>query len=213
MGLRLFLAVACNAMKYLQIITLIYCLTFVCCKNPANKNSVTEHKDTTARAMKYESTFSYNISWLDSSKVVYVVDSSLTHYGRIFLCDSAIAIDYTGFLGEHTFMPLNGKGQWINTIKKTKKLSVGQLQLINSVFGDKKSFDNPIVIGCYEPRFGIVYFKNHKLIGQSAICLGCERLKSTVKLGNGENYSSFNEQTLRRLEKLCNDLQFSECKH
>ena len=188
-------------------------LTLISCNDTTSKKSAVEPKDTSTRPVTDESLFGYEISWLDSSNVTYQVDTFLTHKGKGFLCDSAIAIDYTGFFGEHTYMPLNDKGQWINTIEKRKKLKDDQLQLIHSVFGDKKSFDNPMMVSCYEPRLGIVYFKDNKVIGQSAICLGCARLKSTAKLGNGDDYSSFSEQTLRRLEKLCVDLQFSDCKH
>lgn len=199
-------------MKSLLLITLIF-WTFVSCNNTTSKNPVAAPKDTAARAVTDESFFGYKISWLDSSKVTYQVDTFLTHKDKGFLCDSAVAIDYTGFLGEHTYMPLNDKGQWINTIEKRKKLTGAQIQLIHSVFGDKKSFGSPMMVSCYEPRLGIIYFKDNKVIGQSAICLGCARLESTAKLGNGDNYSSFSESTLRRLEKLCSDLQFSDCKH
>jgi hypothetical protein len=200
-------------MKYLHLIFFIYCLTIVACNNPTNSNSINELKDSAAEPITDESFFDYNISWLDSSKVVYAVDTLFTHKGKAFLCDSAIAIEYTGFLGEHTYMPLNDKGQWINTIKKSKKLSAEQLQLIHSVFGDKKSFNNPMMVSCYEPRLEIVYFNDNRVIGQSAICLSCSRLESTAKLGNNDNYSSFSELTLTRLEKLCIDLQFSDCTH
>ena len=125
-----------------QIIRLLFCLTLVACNNSTN-NSVSIKKDTTVQAMTDESFLGYKISWLDSSKVVYAVDTLLMHKGKAFICDSVIAIDYTGFLGEHTFLPLNDKGQWINTIKKREKLSAGQIQILHSVFGDKKSFNNP----------------------------------------------------------------------
>jgi len=199
-------------MKSSLLITFLF-LTLISCNDTTNKNNVAEPKDTATRPVTDESLFGYKISWLDSSKIIYQVDTFLTHKGKGFLCDSVIAIDYTGFLGEHTYMPLNEKGQWINTIVKRKKLTDDQLQLIHSVFGDKKSFYNPMMVGCYEPRLGIVYFKDNKVIGQSAICLGCARLESTAKLGNGDNYSSFSEHTLRRLEQLCSELQFSDCKH
>lgn len=201
-------------MKSLRITILILCLAFIiACNNSTSTNAVGERKDTSAKPVTDESFFGYKISWSDSSQVAYSVDTLLTHKGKAFLCDSAIALDYTGFLGEHTYMPLNENGQWINTIAKRKKLSAEQLQLVNSVFGNKKSFDNPMMVSCYEPRLGIVYFKDNKVIGQSAICLSCARLESTAKLGNGDNYSSFSEKTLRQLEKLCIDLQFSDCKH
>ena len=194
-----------------RLIIIFSFLLLVSCNDTSSKGLNTAPKDTIVTPVTTDSLFHYNISWTDSSKTVYQVDSFLTHKGNGVLCDSAIAIDYIGFLGEHSYMPLNDKGQWINTIKKRKKITDEQLRLINSVFGNKKSFDDPMMVSCYEPRLGIVYYKKNKIIGQSAICLGCARLESTAKLGNGDNYSSFNERTLRRLENLCNDLQFSNC--
>ncbi len=199
-------------MKLLLLITFFF-LILVSCNDTTSKDSVAQHKDSAVIPMTNESFFGYKISWLDSSKIIYAADTFLTHKGKAFICDSAIAIDYTGVLGEHTYMPLNENGQWINTIKKRKKLTYEQLQLIHSVFGNKNSFDSSMLVSCYEPRLGIIYFKKNKVIGQSAICLSCARLESTAKLGNGENYSSFNERTLRRLEPLCSGLQFSDCKH
>lgn len=138
--------------KYLQIISFILCLIIIfSCNNASNDNFVAISKDTSAKLMTDESFFGYKISWLDSSTVVYSADSSLTHKGKAFLCDSAIAIDYTGFLGEHAYLPLNNKGQWINTIKKRAKLSFGQLQNIQAVFGDKNSFYEPRMVSCYNP--------------------------------------------------------------
>ncbi len=154
-----------------------------------------------------------NISWKDSSKSIYAIDTLLSHKGSAFDCDSALAIDYIGFSGEHTFLPLNNKGQWINTISKSKKLTSDQLRLIHALLGNKKTFDNPMIIGCYEPRLAIVYFKGNKIIGQSAICIGCARLESTAKLGSDENYASFNKKAMKQFEKLCIDLQLSSaCK-
>ena len=136
--------VACNAMKSPLLIAFLF-LTLISCNDTTSKKSAVEPKDTSTRPVTDESLFGYEISWLDSSNVTYQVDTFLTHKGKGFLCDSAIAIDYTGFFGEHTYMPLNDKGQWINIIEKRKKLKDDQLQLIHSVFGDKKSFDNPMM--------------------------------------------------------------------
>ena len=182
-------------MKSLLLITFSF-LTLFSCNNTTNNNSVTKTTDTT-QTKKSKSLDDQKISWLDSSKEFYAVDSLLTHRGTAFHSDSVLAVDYTGFIGEHTFMPLNEKGQWINTITKIKKLSIDQVKFLQSILGNKKSFDNPMDVFCYEPRLGIVYFKEGKVIGQSAICLSCARLESTAKLGNHENYSSFNKATMR----------------
>jgi hypothetical protein len=189
----------------------VVCFTLIAC-NSLTGNLVPVKGDTTNEITKNKAAPKDEILWLDSSKVIYAVDTFLTHKGKAFYCDSVIAIDYKGFLGEHTFLPLNDKGQWINTIKKSKKLSSEQIQTLHNVLGDKNSFLHPMMVSCYQPRLGIVYFKDNKVIGQSTICLSCARLESTAKLGNDNNYSSFSKQTLRRLEKICFELQLSNCK-
>ena len=154
-----------------------------------------------------------SIYYTDSNKLNLQIDSTLTQKEIAFSSDSAVAFDYIGFERENSFPVLNKKGQWINTIKQSKKLSDEQFKLIYSVFENKNSFQNTLIIGCYEPRLGIVYFKNGTVIGQSAICIDCARLESSARLGNGENYSSFNKRALRQLEKICKQLKFSDCDH
>ena len=150
----------------------------------------------------------YEPKWLDSPKAILAIDTLLSHRQNAFKCDSAIIIDYSGSFGEHSYLPLNDKGQWINTIKKRKKLSVDELQFIQQIFGDKSTFKNPLIIGCYEPGLGIIYFKDNKVIGQSAICIGCARIESTATLGSGDNYASFNEKAKQKLRQFYKNLKF-----
>ncbi len=137
--------------------------------------------------------------WLESGKVTIAIDSNLSHRKNTFSCDSMIIINYNGAFGEDTYMPINDKGQWISTVKKTKRLSAEEIIFIQKIFGSKSSFTNPKMVFCFEPRIGIVYYKNNIVIAQSAICLGCCRMISTAKLGNGENYASYNELTSKKL--------------
>ena len=152
------------------------------------------------------------IAWLDSSTVEMSIDTTISYTDKKIVCDSALAVDYTGFEGEHTFLPLNDKGQWINTIHKVKKLTRPQLDYLNTIIGDKNSFLNPLLVACYEPRHGIVYFRNGKVIGQTAICLRCARLESTIKIGDPKQEGLLNESGRDKLNRLCKELKFSECR-
>lgn len=182
------------------------------CNEIETKDEYTNNKDSISPAItEYDTLRNIDIQWLDSAKVNYNIDTSLSHIGAGFSFDSAITVEYTGYWVEDIFLPINDKGQWISNITKRKKLTLSQLDLIHSIFGSRKAFNNPQVIPCYEPRHGIIYFKDNKVICQSAICIDCARLQSTAKLGDGTNYSSFNQKTQKQLEQLCIDLEFSEC--
>jgi hypothetical protein len=201
-------------MTTLRLIWYFFSLLLISC-NSNNGNTIPNSKDSfiEVKTVMTEIPSDYEISWRDSGNVKLDIDPGLSHGGGAFKCDSVIAIDYIGSLGEHTYLPLNNKGQWINTISKRKKLLSSQIDSLNSILGDKTSFVNPMQVACYEPRLGIVYFRKGKVIAQSTICLLCARLESTAKLGNKESYSSFNKRTLRRLERICTQLDFSNCKN
>jgi len=180
-----------------------------CCIQP-DKN-VTVNTDTTVAPPSVPPEYKLAISWLDSSKVQLSIDTTLSYKAKIITCDSSLAIDYIGFEREHTFLPINTKGQWINSIRKVKRLNTEQQQYLASTIGDKNIYSNPLLVACYEPRLGIIYFKNGKIIGQTAICLGCARLESTIEIGDPRQEGLINEQGRKRLNKLCNELRFSYC--
>jgi hypothetical protein len=195
-------------MKSLLIILTFSCFTLVGCNNSTNSNAGTNKNDTAARLSNINRLADYEPKWLDSSYVILAIDTFLSHRQNAFKCDSAIMVDYNGGFGEHSYLPLNEKGQWINTIKRRKKLSVNELQFIKQIFGNKSTFKDPLIIGCYEPGLGIIYFKDNKVIAQSAICIGCARIQSTATLGSGDSYASFNEKTKQKLVQFYSSLKF-----
>jgi hypothetical protein len=136
----------------------------------------------------------------------------LSHKGTNFKTDSVLAVDYEGYNDDRGFAPLNEVGNWISTISRIKKLSNKQIEMIQSVLGNPATFQKPIFAFCFEPRLGLIYFKDGKVIAQSAICLQCGRLESSAELGNGEYYTEFNKDALSELETLCLALGFSNCK-
>jgi hypothetical protein len=136
------------------------------------------------------------------------IDTNLSHSNGGFSCDSAVIFHYIGFFGEHTYMVLNDKGQWINTIQAHKKLTTAQVNFVHSVFGSRSTFKHPMIVSCFEPRIAIVYFKSGKVIAQSDICLSCCRIQSTARLGNKEYYDSINENARTKLARLYDDVGF-----
>ena len=192
-------------MKYFSIILTTVCLTFIACQSSRTKNSETAN-DT---ANKIRNWSDFKPDWLDSGKVNLNIDTSLVH-NNVFKCDSAILVDYNGSFGEHSYQPLNDKGQWISTLKSKKALSFEQIQMIQTICGSKKTFENASIIGCYEPRIGIIYFKDRKVICISAICLDCARVESTALLGSGDHYSSINVNAVNIINKFHESLNKNE---
>jgi hypothetical protein len=149
-----------------------------------------------------------NITWIKTSKNTLELDKSLSH-NRGFECDSVIGIDYVGFEGEHFFYPINDKGEFISSIKKKQKLNKKQFLKLNSILGNKETYKNPQIIGCYEPRLAFIYYRKNKVVGQTQICLSCAQLHSTIETVNGEYGSDFNKKALEELDDLRIDLGFS----
>lgn len=129
-------------------------------------------------------------------------------YIRGFDCDSVIGIDYIGFSGEDFYTPINEKGQYISTIRKKQKLSEEQISKLNSIFSNKKMFDNPNIASCYEPRLGFVYFKNNEVICQTIVCISCSRFQSSAETA-GSN-GDFNKKASLEFEKLNHQLGFKQ---
>ena len=199
-------------MNILLIIMAICCLTSLSCNNSSHKSQPTS-QDTAEIAQPEQQLFVSSIRWLDSSKVEMAIDTTISYKNKNVSCDSVLAIDYTGFEGEHSFLPLNAKGQWINKIHKVKKLTQQQEHYVATVIADRNSYSNPLLVACYEPRRGIVYFKNGRVIGQTAICLSCARLESTIKIGDPKREGLLNEVGRQKLNRLCKELRFSDCRN
>lgn len=200
-------------MKRFLIIS-IAILLFISCNNLSKKQEANNNDGQTNHIEPPPPPADYYANqepvFLDSLPVILQIDTSLSHQKNGFPCDSVIAIDYNGAFGEHTYEPLNKKGQWINTIKNRRKLTNKQVEFIHSVFGDPKTFKNPMMVACYEPRLGFVFYKHSKVIAQSAVCLGCAGIESSATLGSGDHYASFNEKAEDMLTTLYKELKF-EC--
>jgi hypothetical protein len=191
-------------------IIVVCSLAILSCENSSQKAGQPSQDSGTIAPPKQQ-LFASKIKWLDSAKVEMSIDTRISYKGKKMICDSALAIDYTGFESEHTFLPLNDKGQWVNTIHKVEWLTQRQQDFVATVVGDEKSYSNPLLVACYEPRHGIVYFKNGKVIGQTAICLSCARLESTIKIGDPKQEGLLNQAAREQLDRLCKELQFSNC--
>lgn len=148
------------------------------------------------------------IFWLNDKMANLKIDPTLS-YNKEIKCDSVIGVNYIGFAGEHFFYPINEKGNYINTISQTKKLNHNQILRLNAIIGNKKTYKNPNISGCYEPRLAFIYFKNGAVICQTQICLTCYQLQSTahfVDVASG----NFNNLAQKKLTELHDELGFTQ---
>lgn len=136
------------------------------------------------------------------------INNNLSH-AKGFQCDSVVGIDYIGFEGEHTYMPIGKSGYFISSIKKTKKLSANQVLRLNKILGSKHTYENPRIVACYEPQLAFIFFKKGEVIAQTQICLSCAQLRSTAKTA-GNNYGGlFNQIATDEFYKLTKELDLS----
>ena len=181
--------------KYWKWLCTIFILFFFCFCNKNNNASIVENKkdSTTVRID--------SLYWRQDKIIELQIDKNLSHQNG-FTCDSVVGIDYVGFDGEHSFFPVNKKGQFISTIIKTQKLDQRQIIRLNAIMGDSLTYKNPRIVGCYEPRLAFVYYKGNKVIGQTQICLSCAQLRSTAMTVNNEYGGLFNEKATQQIDNL-----------
>ncbi|TDP02483.1 hypothetical protein EV145_103473 [Flavobacterium sp. 245] len=148
------------------------------------------------------------IFWLNDKTANIKIDRTLS-YSKDIKCDSVLGVNYIGFSGEHFFYPINEKGKYINTISQTKKLNQNQISRLNKIIGNKKTYKNPNIAACYEPRLAFIYFKNDTVICQTQICLSCNQLHSSAALADGAD-GNLNNEAVKKITKLHDELGFKE---
>lgn len=144
------------------------------------------------------------INWL-TDKVVNIKTAIHLSYVKGFECDSVIAFNYIGFEGEDFYFLINEKGQYISTIKQTQKLSQKQIFRLNSIISNKKTYENPSIAGCYEPRLAFVYFKDNMVICQTQVCLDCNQLRSSAAIADRAD-GNLNKEAVKKITELQNEL-------
>lgn len=149
-----------------------------------------------------------SIYWRQDKILEILIDKNISHK-KGFEYDSIIGVDYIGFDHEHFFYPINNKGQYSSSIKKYQKLNEIQAYKLFSILSDKNTYENPRIVGCYEPRLAFVYFKNNQIIAQTQICLSCAQLRSTAKTVSGQYGGLFNQLATDKLDSLRIELGFT----
>jgi hypothetical protein len=107
--------------------------------------------------------------------------------------DKVIVCDFEND-GEHDDPLVNEKGQLTNIVKKSAQPDRLTTSRLITKLGDKQSYGQTHA-ECFEPHFGIVFYKAAKAVAEVQICLSCNVLSSTLiipaqkqgKAGHGKN--------------------------
>jgi len=134
--------------------------------------------------------------------------------------DSVVAYDFKGD-GDNSVIKNGSLNKRL--IVKSIKLSKKQINSISKTIGNKSSYGGS-TMSCFDPHLGIVYYKNGSIVAHINICFECNYLKTYPTLPNnllmfkeeGETdlvyHEGFSEKGKNELKKICNELNFSNCK-
>jgi hypothetical protein len=131
--------------------------------------------------------------------------------------DKVIAFDYNG----STELQIVMNGQLLpqkNRIFNQKELKKNQVNQLNNILGNKKSYGGNTA-SCFDPHFGIIYFYQNKIVGHISICLSCNYLKSSPEIPAMLSHKTdlcetcyaygFSTNARKKISKIVNELQFS----
>ena len=185
--------------KALKLLIAIFLFSALSCRQSNNKKEEITVVETTMAPLKQD----YIISWKDSGKVEFKLDESIT-YPEIDY-DSARILYYWGYnleegLDTTSYFPLNSNGKWISTIMYSSIISKTDLWKVDSLLGDQKSYDKSASAAGLIPKYGIVYFKNGKVIGQTGIGPGSQTVMTTFKLPQPSYSQRLNNSECRQIE-------------
>ena len=185
-------------MKFKLLLTMVVLLVLSCRQNN-NKKKEFAIVETTMAPIKQV----YTISWKDSSVVQYKLDGTIS-YPKIEY-DSARILFYWGYnfqegLDTTSYFPVNLTGKWISTVISSAYLLKADLWKVDSLLGNQKSYDESAAVGGQDPKYGIVYFKNGKVIGQTSFGPGSQTVRTTFLLPQPSYSQRLNNSEWRQIE-------------
>ncbi len=183
----------------LKFLIAIFLFAALSCRQSNNKKDEITVVETTMAPIKQD----YVISWKDSGKVEVKWNESAT-YPEINY-DSARILFYWGYnleesLDTAVFFPLSSKGMWISTIMRSSMVSKVDLLKVDSLLGNQNSYDKSKSTSVQTPKYGIVYFKDNKVIGQTAIGPGSQIVMTTFSLPKNSYSQRLNSLECRQIE-------------
>jgi hypothetical protein len=94
--------------------------------------------------------------------------------------DKVVFYDFED-IGDKGSLIVDNNGKFLQNILKQVQLDNTSIKKLNLKLGDKKSYGNGTA-ACFDPHCGFVYFLKGKPVGQITICLGCNRLYSSIDI-------------------------------
>ena len=94
--------------------------------------------------------------------------------------DKVVFYDFKD-IGEKGSLIVDNNGKYLQAVIKQVQLDTVTISKLNIKLGDKKSYGNGTA-ACFDPHCGFVYFLKSKSVGQITICLGCNRLYSSIDI-------------------------------
>ncbi len=123
-----------------------------------------------------------NPNWIDSGKVEINIDTTINCENISLMVDSILFISYKGSDGEIIYDPINSEGKWLDSIFYIKKLTKDKVQKFQKIITDNKLSNYDTQLCCYDPKFGLIFFKNGIVIGHSSFSLKDLKIQSTFFL-------------------------------
>jgi hypothetical protein len=127
-------------------------------------------------------------------------------YDRVVICDFEND-------GEHGSPLTDSKGKLSPMVTKSAQLSSPAIGSLVLKLGDKRSYGQPRA-ACFEPHFGIIFFKSAVAVAEIQICLTCNELAPSFdipaqdqgKTGHGKEVYYTKDGMSKPFRKYINDL-------
>lgn len=193
----------------LNLIFILIALLFVSCKH--KEQNVSDKKVQTigiqSPIQKIDSakiflTKNEVLSYLKETKS-FEIKEKLNPPFNSFQFNKGIAYEFDGS-DESILSVLDENKEFVSKIENQKSLTKTQTINFINFITDKKTYGGPEA-ACFEPKMGIVLFKEDKPIFVVDICLDCNTLRSSKSIPNA---SGFSEIGIQKIENLAKELNF-----
>jgi hypothetical protein len=114
--------------------------------------------------------------------------------------DKVVAYSYDGEAGIEI---IDDKGKLAKKIKKQVRLTKTQTTRLTNTLCDRSIYGGDIA-ACFDPHFGIVFYKINKPIAYISICLDCNYLISSIKIPGEGGFSNDGIKKIVAFEKELN---------
>jgi hypothetical protein len=111
--------------------------------------------------------------------------------------DRVVAYNYDGEGGNEI---IDEKGKLANKIKKQVELSKAQTIKLTNTLCNKSTYGGDMA-ACFDPHFGVVFYKKTKPVEYVSICLDCNSLASSINIPNKGGFSNDGIKKIIEIEK------------